>query len=94
MEMYLSQTGGDTTYHSNFYTYQPAITAFESYINTIVTRYKSSTTVFAWEIANEPRKSGDKPADPNFTVAQLTQWISDRAAYIKSIDSNHMVAIG
>ncbi|RSH76789.1 uncharacterized protein EHS24_005367 [Apiotrichum porosum] len=68
--------------------------AFDSYINTIVNRYKSNPAIFAWEIANEPRNGGTTAAKSDFTVAQLTQWISDRASYIKSLDSNHMVAIG
>ncbi len=50
-------------------------------------RYKDDPTVFAWELANEPR-SGDR------TGTILTQWVATMAAYIKSIDPAHMVTTG
>jgi mannan endo-1,4-beta-mannosidase len=31
---------------------------YREYIKTIVTRYKKSTAIFAWELANEPRCHG------------------------------------
>ncbi|HXD12436.1 MAG TPA: hypothetical protein VN653_20365, partial [Anaerolineales bacterium] len=44
-------------------------------------KYRDDPTVFAWELANEPRL---------YPYA----WIDDTAAYIKSLDSNHMVTTG
>lgn len=81
MEMYVKQLGCDTSYHTSFYTCSAAISAFDSYINAIVNRYKSNPAIFAWEIANEPRNGGTTAAKSDFTVAQLTQWISDRALH-------------
>ena len=44
-------------------------------------KYRDDPTIFAWELANEPRR---------YPVA----WINDTAAYIKSLDPNHMVTTG
>lgn len=43
--------------------------------------------ILAWSIANEPRY----PDDPS--GAGLTRWIAEAAAFVKSIDSNHLVAV-
>jgi mannan endo-1,4-beta-mannosidase len=43
--------------------------------------YREDPTVFSWELANEPR---NYPLD----------WIFDTAAYIQSLDPNHMVTAG
>jgi mannan endo-1,4-beta-mannosidase len=44
-------------------------------------RYRDDPAVFAWELANEPRRY------PN-------SWIDETAAYIKSLDPNHLVTSG
>jgi mannan endo-1,4-beta-mannosidase len=49
--------------------------------------YKDDPTIMAWELANEPR------GFHNNAVA-FNQWIDDAAAYIKSLDSNHLVTTG
>jgi mannan endo-1,4-beta-mannosidase len=43
--------------------------------------YKDDPAIFAWELANEPRRYPDA-------------WIDDTAAYIKSLDPNHLVTTG
>lgn len=49
----------------------------------------------AWELANEPRCKGSSSQDNgNCTVAVISQWVSEMSAFIKSVDSNHLVAIG
>lgn len=48
-------------------------------------KYKDDPTIFAWDLMNEPEIAGT-------TLGKA--WISEMAAYIKSIDSNHMVASG
>jgi len=53
----------------------------------IVNRYKSSPAIFAWELCNEPRCSGCKSSI-------ITNWASDTSAYIKSLDPDHLVALG
>jgi mannan endo-1,4-beta-mannosidase len=44
-------------------------------------KYRDDSTIFSWELANEPRRY------PN-------QWIDDTAAYIKSLDPNHLITTG
>jgi mannan endo-1,4-beta-mannosidase len=43
--------------------------------------YRDDPAVFAWELANEPRY-------------YRPEWVDDTAAYIKSLDSRHMVTTG
>ncbi len=43
--------------------------------------YRDDPTIFSWELANEPRR-------------YPLEWINDTAAYIKSLDPNHMVTTG
>lgn len=94
MDTYNNQTIM-TDYHTDFYTYQPMIDLYEQYAQEIVTRYRNSSAIFAWELANEPRANGYPTISrPNATDAELTQWFADRSAYIKSIDPQHMVCIG
>jgi len=51
-------------------------------------KYTEDPAVMTWEIANEPRALSDanKPI--------FAQWISETAAYIKSIDNKHLVTTG
>ncbi len=44
-------------------------------------KYRDDPAIFSWELANEPRKYPD-------------QWIDETAAYIKSLDPNHLVTTG
>ena len=56
MDFYIRQFGAPSV-HDQFYTNQTLITAFETYITQVVSRYSSSTSIFSWEIANDPRYS-------------------------------------
>ena len=74
---------------------QAIIQKYQEYVFEIVSRYKNSSTIFAWELVNEPRANGYPTiARPNTTTAELTKWFADQSAYIKTIDSYHMVCIG
>ncbi|MBA3868459.1 MAG: cellulase family glycosylhydrolase, partial [Anaerolineae bacterium] len=48
-------------------------------------KYKDDPTIFAWDLMNEPEISG---------TALGRAWISEMSTYVKSVDSNHMVASG
>ena len=62
--------------------------------------YKNDPTIMAWELANEPEcggsgtGSGGYPTSGTCTNETLIDWITTAAAYIKSIDNNHLVAVG
>jgi mannan endo-1,4-beta-mannosidase len=79
----------------------PAIKdAFKRYVKEMVTRYKDSSVIMAWELANEPRCGADGtrnlPRSPgsNCTSAVLSAWIDEMSTYIKSLDPNHLVTWG
>jgi mannan endo-1,4-beta-mannosidase len=76
-------------YSANFYTCEECQTWYRNHIATLVNRtnsytgltYRDDPAIFAWELANEPRRY------PN-------EWIDETAAYIKSLDPNHLVTTG
>lgn len=60
-------------------------------VNTVTgVTYRDDPTIFAWQLANEPRLMSSGVATP----AQFTAWIGEMSAYVKSIDPNHMVSTG
>ncbi|KAG7294677.1 hypothetical protein NEMBOFW57_004755 [Staphylotrichum longicolle] len=96
MDVYTVNLGGK--YHDDFYTLPKIKDAYKNYVKQIVTRYKDSPAVFAWELANEPRCGADGvrnlPRSNNCGPAVLSAWISEMSAYIKKLDRNHLVTWG
>lgn len=88
-----SDWGGQLVYNSVFgydytwYEHPRSQEVYRDYVKTIVTRYKNSTGIFAWELGNEPRC-------PNCENSVITNWAANVSAYIKDIDPNHMVTLG
>jgi len=84
------------TEHNDFYTDADTRRWYKQFVHAVLNRrntytgvlYKNDPTIFAWELANEPRAPGDDSGDI------LQAWLTEMAAYVKSIDSNHMLAIG
>ena len=82
--------------HDSFYTddctkglYKNYTAYFLNRTNSITgIKYKDDPTIMAWELANEPRCRSDK------TGETLNNWIGEMSAYIKTIDSNHLVTVG
>ncbi|KAG7095493.1 hypothetical protein E1B28_006232 [Marasmius oreades] len=95
MDVYVNQIVGQGQPHDLFYTNAKVISAFKSYVSTFVGRYKNEPTIMAWELSNEPRCKGTTGTTSGTCTTQtITKWATDLSAYIKSIDSNHLVAIG
>ncbi|KAJ7743019.1 glycoside hydrolase [Mycena maculata] len=95
MDTYTAQLLGSGQPHDYFYTNPTVIAAFKAYVQAVVTRYVDEPTVLGWELANEPRCAGSTTvASANCTVSTITTWATTMSAFIKSIDSNHLVAIG
>jgi mannan endo-1,4-beta-mannosidase len=77
------------TYAAKFYTYAECQYWFHDHIAMLTARtnpytglkYRDDPAVFSWELANEPRRYPQS-------------WIDETAAYIKSLDPNHMVTTG
>ncbi|KAI0769787.1 mannanase [Trametes elegans] len=94
MDVYVQQIANSAN-HDLFYTNADVITAFKSYIKTFVGRYVDEPTILGWELANEPRCRGSTGTSTGTCTTQtITKWVGEISAYIKSIDSNHLVAIG
>ncbi|KAL0956597.1 hypothetical protein HGRIS_002734 [Hohenbuehelia grisea] len=94
MDVYVKQILGSSN-HDLFYTDAKVNAAFKNYIKTFVGRYVNEPTIMAWELANEPRCKGSTGTwSGSCTTTTITNWAKDISAYIKSIDSNHLVAIG
>ncbi|KAK3386783.1 endo-1,4-beta-mannosidase-like protein [Podospora didyma] len=96
MDVYSVNLGGK--YHDDFYTVPKIKDAFKRYIKAMVTRYKDSPAIFAWELANEPRCGADGvrnlPRSTACNAEVMGAWIAEMSAYIKSIDPNHLVTWG
>ncbi|MEP0841598.1 MAG: cellulase family glycosylhydrolase [Phycisphaerae bacterium] len=79
--------------HDAFYTdaaikewYRQLAAVLINRVNTVNGRlYRDDPTIFAWELANEPR--GSSPT-------ALNNWIGEMSVYIKSLDPNHLVTTG
>jgi mannan endo-1,4-beta-mannosidase len=72
---------------AQWYTDATSQATYQAYIKAVVSRYSNSSAVFAWELMNEPRCSG-------CATSVLTSWATVTSAYIKSLDSKHLVTLG
>lgn len=79
----------------DFYTDPAAMDLYKSFAEAIITRtntingrvYSEDPTIFAWDLLNEPRCV----CCPAGTV---TNWYHEMAAFVKSLDTNHLVTTG
>ena len=96
ISLYIQQILGSSATHDTFYSNAQIVAAYKKYVNFFVNRYSSSPAIFAWELMNEPRCTGDdnRGASSACNNALITSWISTMSSYIKSIDSAHMVTVG
>ncbi|KAI9314227.1 glycoside hydrolase superfamily [Dichotomocladium elegans] len=102
MDYYVQSFGG--SHHDDFYTNSDIVNSYKAYIDHVLNRqnnltgtaYKDDPTIFGWELANEPRcdGSGSYPRSSSCGTETITKWADNISSYIKSIDSNHLVAVG
>jgi mannan endo-1,4-beta-mannosidase len=96
---------GATLHHDDFYERQDASAAYQTWVEHILERtntetgrkYKEEPAIFAWELANEPRctsPGGLPPRDDCARSKRILHWVDRMSAFIKSIDKNHLVAVG
>lgn len=94
MNQYVQWAGGGS--HDDFYTNPTCWTTYKNYVKYFLNRvntitgmaYKDDPTIMMWELGNEPRCTSDT------TGAKLQAWIDEMAAYIKSLDSKHLLGTG
>jgi mannan endo-1,4-beta-mannosidase len=84
IESYTNAFGGNAT---SWYTDAKSQQVYKDYIKLLVNRYKCSSAIFAWELANEPRCHG-------CDTSVIYSWATKISEYIMSLDSNHMVTLG
>jgi len=83
-------------YVANFIHSAKAMQLFNNDVKHIITRtnrytgkaYKNDPAIMSWQICNEPRPFS------NDNKALMAEWLKKVAAYIKSLDHNHMVSTG
>ena len=86
-------TGSFSRYPTNFYGQKNQTDHLNRFINLIINRrntvtgvkYKDDPAIMAWQLANEPRAG---------SCSIWADWVNKTSAYIKSLDSNHLVSIG
>lgn len=86
---YPGDWGQFMSYAANFYACEACQGWYRDHIAMLINHtnpytgltYREDPAVFSWELANEPRR-------------YPLGWINDTAAFIKTIDSNHMVTTG
>jgi len=94
-DVYVTQILGAGQPHDFFYSNAKVVAAYKNYVQAFVKRYVNEPTILAWELMNEPRCAGSTSvASANCTPATITRWASEMSAFIKSIDSNHLVSAG
>lgn len=79
-----------------FYTNAVVKQYYKNHVKTVLTRinsitrksYKDDPIIFAWELINEPHCQ----TDPSGRFIQ--EWVREMAAFVKSIDNNHLLEIG
>jgi mannan endo-1,4-beta-mannosidase len=76
-------------------TYLSQQAAYKSYVAAWVNKYKNEPTIMAWELANEARCDGSTgTTSGTCTTTTISNWATNISAYIKSLDSNHLVTLG
>ena len=90
--------------HHEFFTAPELKQAYRDWVKHVISRkntvngraYRDDPTVFAWELANEPRCKGGNAFDANsgWDKHTLTSWADEMSTYIKSLDANHLVSVG
>lgn len=73
--------------HLQWYSNAKCQGMYQTYIRAVVSRYSDSPAIFAWELANEPRCT-------LCLTSVLTNWIRQTSDYVRSLDSDRMIAIG
>lgn len=102
MDQYLRWYG--LTKHHEFYTDPRVKTAYKNWVQHLITRvnsidgvpYVDDPAIFSWELTNEARSINyeDYDSPDGWDTETITQWADEMSTWVKSLDPNHMVAMG
>ena len=89
------------SFSARFYTLPRAVSLYRNYIEYIINRtnkftkiqYRNDPAIMAWELANEPRPGASNGSGIS-NMDSYVKWVDETAAFIHSIDSNHLVTTG
>ncbi|KAJ8494636.1 hypothetical protein ONZ51_g2222 [Trametes cubensis] len=96
-DLYVNWIAGANQPHDVFFTDSRIIASYQSYVKTIVERYKHSPNIFAWELMNEARCLSDTlPAGPSCVPGSntLLTWYGQQSDFVRSLDPNHLITTG
>lgn len=102
MDQYLTWYGLNK--HPQFYTDVRVRTAYKNWAAHLINRkntvdgmlYRDDPTIFAWELANEPRIRNYRAFDSvdGWDGETIARWADEMSQHIHALDPNHMVAVG
>ncbi len=102
MDQYLVWYGRDK--HHEFFSAPELRQAYRDWVSHLLGRknslngrlYREDPTIFAWELANEPRlKNGSSfDRDEGWDEATITEWAAEMSSYVKSLAPSHLVSVG
>ncbi|TFK77024.1 glycoside hydrolase [Pluteus cervinus] len=95
-ELYVNWIAGAGNTHDVFYTNRKIVSSYQRYVRTIVNRYKHSPNIFAWELINEARCSGDLPSGSSCVPGSglLHSWYEEQSNLVRSLDPHHLITTG
>ncbi len=87
---------------NHFYRSQAARQAYRNWVEQLITRrnsvtgrlYRDEPAILAWELANEPRCETDDGKPLADGVETLIAWVDEMSRFIRSLDANHLRAVG
>ncbi|XP_028791425.1 mannan endo-1,4-beta-mannosidase 4-like [Neltuma alba] len=90
------ERGQNINNDDDFFTHPVIKQYYKNHIQAVLTRnntitgvaYKDDPAIFAWELMNEPRSQYDNSGKT------IQDWVSEMAAYVKSVDGNHLLDVG
>ena len=102
IDQWVSRGVGSDQPKELFYTDAALRQEYKNWVKQLVTRtntvtgqaYKDDPTILAWELQNEPRAEGYEKSKGLPVGKIVCDWVWEMSAYVKSLDSNHMVAVG
>ncbi|GBG59003.1 hypothetical protein CBR_g24351 [Chara braunii] len=93
---YKYRSGNNQTVPDDFFRVKDMKDWYKALVTKVISRrntisgmlYKEDPAVFSWQLMNEPRATSD------FSGKTVQDWLREMAAFVKGLDSKHMVSAG